>query len=202
MILAFDTETTGLIEKSLPLDHAAQPHLVQIAALLLEEDGTEHASFSLIVRPPIPIPDEATATHGITNGLAAAAGISPAAAVGIWSNLARRADTVVAHNLAFDWQLMQIAWGRTQAPSSSFERVHGDRMRQFCTMRAALPIVNLPPTAKMLAAGFNRPKPPKLSECIQHFFGEELIGAHDALVDVRACARVFFHLRSMERAAA
>jgi DNA polymerase-3 subunit epsilon len=46
----------------------------------------------------------------------------------------------------------------------------------------------------MLAAGFNKPKPPKLSECIQFFFNEELVGAHDALVDVRACVRVFRHL--------
>ena len=26
------------------------------------------------------------------------------------------------------------------------------------------------------------------------FFGEEISGAHDALVDTRACARVYYHL--------
>jgi DNA polymerase-3 subunit epsilon len=50
----------------------------------------------------------------------------------------------------------------------------------------------------MLAAGFTRAKQAKLSECITHFFNEDLTGAHDALVDVRACARVFFHLKNME----
>jgi len=49
----------------------------------------------------------------------------------------------------------------------------------------------------MLAAGFTKPKPPKLEECIRHFFNEELDGAHDAMVDVRACRRVYFHLQTM-----
>ena len=35
---------------------------------------------------------------------------------------------------------------------------------------------------------------PKLEECVRHFFGETLVGAHDALTDVRATARVFYHL--------
>jgi DNA polymerase-3 subunit epsilon len=69
-------------------------------------------------------------------------------------------------------------------------------------MEAAAPIVNLPPTERMLAAGFNKPKAPKLEECIHHFFGETLAGAHDALVDVRACARVYFHLQTLKAQAA
>jgi DNA polymerase-3 subunit epsilon len=46
--------------------------------------------------------------------------------------------------------------------------------------------------------GMMQPKPPKLEECIQHFFSEELPGAHDALIDARACARVYFHLKTTE----
>jgi len=63
-------------------------------------------------------------------------------------------------------------------------------------MTAAAPIVNIPPTPKMLAAGFNKPKSPKLEECIKHFFGEELPGAHDAMIDVIACRRIYFHMKS------
>ena len=66
-------------------------------------------------------------------------------------------------------------------------------------MTSAAPIVNLPPTDRMRAAGRTGPKSPKLSECVQHFFSEEMIGAHDAMVDVRACARVFFHLKSLQK---
>lgn len=204
MRLFYDCETTGLPDRSLPPAHPRQPHLVQLACLLCEDDGTERASVSLIVRPPVPIPDDVAAIHGITNGIAAAAGVSPAAAMGLWSNLARRADTLVAHNIAFDEAIMLTAWRRQTAGGSAAEdwaRLHGDRER-FCTMRAATPIVNLPPTPKMIAAGMRRPKSPKLEECVKFFFGEDLAGAHDALVDVRACARVYFKLREMESAAA
>jgi DNA polymerase III subunit epsilon len=65
----------------------------------------------------------------------------------------------------------------------------------FCTMEASAPIVNLPPTERMVAAGFNKPKPPKLEECIKHFFKEDLKGAHDAMIDVSACRRIYFELK-------
>ena len=71
----------------------------------------------------------------------------------------------------------------------------------FCTMEAAAPIVNLPPTERMLAAGFNKPKAPKLEEAIRFFFDESLDGAHDAMVDVIACRRIYFHLKNLEKAA-
>ena len=46
----------------------------------------------------------------------------------------------------------------------------------------------------MIAAGMPGPKAPNLGECIQHFFGETLEGAHDAAVDIEASLRVMWHL--------
>lgn len=43
MILFFDTETTGLPDRYTPLNSDRQPHCVQLAALLMEDDGTERA---------------------------------------------------------------------------------------------------------------------------------------------------------------
>jgi DNA polymerase-3 subunit epsilon len=203
MFLFFDTETTGLPARGFGPADPRQPHLVQLACLLADEDGTERASLSLIVAPPIPIPAEAAAVHGITDEIARGAGVSQSSAVSIWAQMARRAHTLVAHNIPFDLGLLQSAWFRTRGPTA--DGTWADLLegrRQFCTMRAATGPVNLPPTDRMRAAGFNRPKAPKLSECVRHFFDEDLAGAHDALVDVRACARVFFHLRSLEKAAA
>lgn len=198
MILFFDTETTGRPDFRRPVDDTFQPQIVQLAALLTEDDGTERASFSIVVLPSCTIPSGAAAVHGITDQIADRCGVSPKLALMLWDDLAGRAETIVAHNIRFDWFLMASAWSRTSA--RAFDATHGQRAR-FCTMDAASPIVNLPPTERMIAAGFNKPKPPKLEECIRHFFGEDLIGAHDALADVRACARVFFHLRSLEKVA-
>lgn len=67
----------------------------------------------------------------------------------------------------------------------------------YCTMEAASPIVNLPPTEKMIATGMTKPKSPKLEDCIKHFFGEDLADAHDAMADCVGCKRVYFHLKSL-----
>lgn len=190
MILFFDTETTGLYRDRLPFDHPDQPHLVQLACLLTQDNGDPVSMLSLVVNPGCKIPAGATDVHGIDSHLAEAAGITEKTAAGIFNLFAGRADLVVAHNAKFDLGVMACVNAREAMKSAD--------PASFCTMEAASPIVDLPPTARMIAAGFNKPKPPKLQECIAHFFNETLDGAHDALVDVRACARVFFHLKALE----
>ncbi len=191
MILFFDTETTGLPDKYRPLDDYSQPSLVQLALQLTDDDGEIEAQASLIVQPGCPIPEKATEVHGISDEKAEALGVKLVTACALFDHMAARADLIVAHNIAFDKQIMQIANSRV-GRDPSFE------YPIYCTMEAAAPIVNLPPTERMLAAGINRPKPPRLEECIRHFFDEELVGAHDALVDAAGCRRVFFHLRALE----
>ncbi len=194
--LVFDSETSGLPDNARPVDDPAQPSIVQLAAQLCAEDGAPIAGFSLIVNAGVPIPERVAAVHGITAERAALLGVTPEFALQAFQHLYARAGLIVAHNLKFDRALIETL----------IARVHGKimplRKPLFCTMEAATPIVNLPPTERMIAAGFNKPKPPKLEECIRHFFGEELKGAHDAMVDLAACRRVYLHLRSLERAAA
>lgn len=190
MILFFDTETTGLYDNRLPFDHEAQPHLVQIAAIMSDDEGKSLSEYSLIVNPRVKIPDRAMAVHGITDSLALSAGIEEQTALGLFDFMARRASLIVAHNIKFDINVMRCIYAREKNMTEL-------ECPLFCTMEAASPIINLPPTDRMKAAGFNKPKPPRLEECIKHFFDEDLIGAHDALIDVRACARVFFHLKSI-----
>lgn len=192
MILFFDTETTGFFNDRQPVNHPSQPHIVQLAAMLTEDDGAEVMSFSVIVDNGVSIPVQASNVHGITTEIADARGIEPEIAMHLFTHAYRLADTVVAHNIKFDKGVVE----------AEIFRRHGEVRRLskplFCTMEAATPIVNLPPTERMLAAGFDKPKPPKLEECIRHFFDEALDGAHDAMIDVDACRRVFFHLKSLE----
>lgn len=194
MILFFDTETTGLYWDRLPADHHTQPHMVQLGLLLTEPDGKVVSEASLIVNPGVPIPAKAEHVHGIGDALATAAGINEITAFGLFCFFAARADVVCAHNIVFDLNVMTAASHRARKPM-----IFG--ASKFCTMEAASPITNLPPSERMVKAGRTGPKPPKLAECIKHFFGEELEDAHDAMADVRACARVYFHLKSLEKAA-
>ena len=190
MILFFDTETTGIPAYSLAPDDECQPHIVQLAAIMTEDDGTERGSFNLIVDPPIDIPEQASDVHGITKEITSRSGVTPVAAIALFGLFASRCDRIVAHNLKFDLALIETA--RLRCKRSIILPFY-----RICTMDLATPILNLAPTDRMVKAGFNKPKPPKLEECIRHFYDEDLNGAHDALVDVRACARVYFELVSM-----
>lgn len=193
-ILFFDTESTGLPSFRLPTGHDDQPHCVQLAAILTADDGREISQVNVIIKPEgWSIPDGAANIHGITTDIAKAVGIREVVASGLLCDLAACADTVVAHNIKFDRQIAETMFQRAG---------RGWRLpdRQFCTAEASASIVNLPPTDRMIAAGIDRPKTPKLEECIQHFFGEELNGAHDALVDVRACMRVYFAIQKEQLA--
>jgi DNA polymerase-3 subunit epsilon len=194
MILFFDTETTGFFNERLPVNHESQPYMVQLAAQLCEDNGTPVAGFSLVIDPGVPIPETASRVHGITNERAAKLGTSADFALSAFVHLYQRADILVAHNIKFDKGVMEAAIARYYGKAKPLTKI------LFCTMEAATPIVNMPPTERMLAAGFNKPKPPKLGECIRHFFNEELEDAHDAMVDLTACRRVYIHLKSLVEA--
>jgi DNA polymerase-3 subunit epsilon len=199
--LFFDTETTGLVDKHAPITSTRQPYLVQLAAILLDDDGIERAVFKTLIDPEGAwvIPDAATAVHGITTEDCRCFGMPLRPAIQCFFKMLLKADTVVAHNIAFDVQVVEIAYYRVTGNGEGSGALPGTQ--KFCTMEAASPIMNLPPTERMVAAGFNKPKPPKLSECIEFFFGEKLEGAHDALIDVRACARVYAALKARAAAA-
>lgn len=194
MIIVYDTETTGLARDRLPVSDVSQPYPVQIAAIVLEDDGVERASMSMIVRPDgWTIPDQAAKIHGITNDLASRAGVPLRIAVACFTNLRALADEAVAHNEAFDFTVLEVALHRLNVtPERGWPK-------RTCTAQGPAAVhVGLPPTERMIAAGFNKPKTPNLQELHTHLFGEGFDGAHDAMVDVRACAKCFLELRKRQ----
>lgn len=204
MDLFFDVETTGLPPyRGCPATHADMPHLVQFAAILSDPvTERECASVSMLVRPEgWEIDDKIAELTGITHEMASAAGVTEWSAAMMFAALARAAKRVIAHNLAFDVQMMDAALVRAAQKTPRLAVPHldsllGDDVERICTMQLSLPVLDLPPTEKMVAAGFNKPKPPKLGEAYEFFKGEPLVGAHDALVDVRACRDVFLALQA------
>jgi DNA polymerase III subunit epsilon len=187
-ILFFDTETTGLVHRQLAAEDHRQPDVVQLAALLTDENERTLASMNVLVKPGKAIEPGAAKAHGITQSDAEKYGLTPAEAFAMFGTLVEKADVLVAHNLSFDALVMRAGWHKTFGLDLR-DRLQGKRA--FCTMRAMTPVTKiLGPRAKHRTDW----KWPKLSECIEFFFAEELIGAHDAMVDVRACARVYFEL--------
>lgn len=194
MILVFDTETSGLTQPTLPADHPAQPHLVQLGAILATEDGREVCVVELIVRPDgWSIPEQAARVHGITTEVAHDVGVPLATVMSVFLNLRARASELVAFNMDFDELVMRAAVARLGKTPS-----HPGPDKRTCAMRMAAPIMELPPTARMIAAGFDKFKPPNLMEAHEFFVGERFAGSHSALADARACMRVLSVMRMME----
>lgn len=189
MYLIYDTETTGLVNHKLgPIP--AQPGIVKFGAILFSEKREELSSINLLVKPRSFITTKAEATHKITQSVADGHGVSELMAVSIWDRLAEKADHMVAHNETFDWTVMESA-----RLLYRIERRGAREEKRFCTKIASTPILKLPPTASMIKWGHGHQfKNPSLTECHTHFFGRGFDNAHDVMADVRALARVFFHL--------
>lgn len=194
MYFFYDTETSGLPNFKQKLDHPSQPYVLQLAGILTDHEGKEIQSINLLINNgDIEIDDYALAVHGISVDTCKRYGITPQHAISIFSGLSRVTACYVGHNLKFDNFFMRIMYSRFH-PKKLEPKIGVFRD----TMEMSLPILNLPPTDKMLAAGFNKPKNPNLSECYKYFFDKELEGAHDALVDVRACKDVYFEIKKRQ----
>ena len=194
MILVYDTETTGLAKLNLSPSDPRQPYLVQIAAILFDKNGKEIASMSAIIKPNgWKIPKEIAKIHGISTQRATREGIDLPAAVGMFLALHDRATVTVAHNKLFDQHIMEAAIIR-----ASFEKYSRSK-NKICTMEMAKPIIKHPPTAQMIEKKVKGYKNPRLSECFAYFFNEDLENAHDALVDTRSCAKIYFEMLKNHR---
>lgn len=198
MYFFYDTETTGLPLFRERSSHPDQPHICQLACLLTDNEGAKIAAMDTLITPDDSwnMSPEAEAVHGISIEMAKAGGVASADAMRIFARLWQRAEKRIGFNEQFDARLVRIALirlGDGSEPSSLDDNWKAGAAH--CVMQQAKPIVKMPPTEKMKAAGFNAFKPPKLTEAYKFFFDEELDGAHDAMIDVNATARIFFHLQ-------
>jgi DNA polymerase-3 subunit epsilon len=112
----FDTETTGLEPGS---------RMVELCAVMLDDQGQECQKFQTLVNPNMPIPPDVSAIHGITNAdVAKAPGMSDAlhslrAWLDLHANLCMTA-VGVAHNAPFDMGVMSWCMGRIGMPLPTF----------------------------------------------------------------------------------
>jgi DNA polymerase III epsilon subunit-like protein len=182
--LVFDTETTGLVHWGAPPADERHCKLVQLGCILFDEAKNEIATVKTIVIPSVPISEKAEETHGISLEMALELGVSANSALEIFCDLVDIADVIVAHNMSFDSLVMRHAAYKAGMPGDIFE---GKELR--CTKEATTKILRLPKVK-----GGKGYKWPTLQECMTYFFKENIEGAHDAMVDVRACAKVYHNL--------
>ena len=179
--LIFDTETTGMVEFRKPPEDPSQPDLIQLGMLLVDTaDWKPRARNSLLVTlaDGVKIEPAAKAAHGISEEDCARFGVPPSIACSLFNQACLQADVIVAHNLSFDVSIMKTALSRL---GSKPHRLDGRQL--VCTKEHSTDVLKLP--------GKYGYKWPTLAEAYRHYTGEEISGAHDALVDTEACLIVF-----------
>jgi len=183
LILPFDTETTGLPDWKSPSEADHQPHLVQLAALLVNDKFEIVKELDVIIKPDgWIIPDEVAAIHGITTERAMDEGIPEQEALAQLLEMAQGALRI-AHNKTFDQRIIRIATKRYSDEATQEAWANKDNFE--CTMAMAKPIMQMQPKTRY---GF---KSPKLEEAYEYFTGKKLENAHSAMADTKACFEVY-----------
>lgn len=177
----YDTETSGLYDKKAEFDDPAQPHCIQVGALLYNDTADEVVQrFSFILNHgEIEISEKALETHGITVEKSMACGLEPITVLPLIHNAVTRAGRCMGYNMSFDRGIMACAYAKTNGPVEALVSVpHFDLMKPMTS------ICKIPGKR----GGY---KWPKLEEAFKFVTGKELEGAHDALVDIEATLEVY-----------
>jgi DNA polymerase III epsilon subunit-like protein len=184
MYLFFDTETTGIPGNwKAPLsDLDNWPRLVQIAWVQYDDNEKKILEQDYIIKPEgFSIPDDASRVHGITTERAEKEGVELKKVLEEFSQLIDASGYLVAHNMAFDEKIVGAEFLRLNMRNSLF------KSERFCTMKASTAFCELP--------GPYGYKWPKLSELHIKLFSDEFEEAHNASVDIKACAKCFWELK-------
>jgi len=191
-VLVIDTETTGLPPRYVDITNTEKWNkcrIVQIAWEVLDLNGNIISSECYIIKPNgFDIPTVASNIHGITTEIANEKGIDIDIAFNrLESIINGNIKTIVAHNMQFDDAVIQSEIYRQIRYSKNNDSLNNlyDKWRYMtkeCTM----------------LMGCTKPgqKWPKLVELYKTCFNKEPVGnLHQADVDVRACAEIYFHLK-------
>jgi len=193
-VLVFDTETTGLPPKNIPTNQPDKwPHIIQLSWVIYNDETKqveEEADHIICLGTHIPISPESIAVHGITSEYSRAKGIAMDVALFDFKHAANRCGKIVAHNLAFDMNMILVEFYRNRVFNYIFPR------EEYCTMKNGTPICKL---LKVWDDGSTSFKFPKLVELYYALFGSNAPapeGLHNSKVDVELCLKCY--LKMME----
>lgn len=188
LLLGYDVETTGLPVWKEPSDSVNQPHLVQLGAVLVDAITQKViASMDVIIKPDgWVIPDDVAALHGITTEIALEVGIPEKLALEMFLAMRGEAERV-AFNKTFDQRIIRIAAKRFLDEAA--QEKWAIKEDHHCAMQMA---------RKDMGG-----KQPNLADAYKHYTGKDLVDAHSAMADTKACMDVYFGvLKSLSSQAA
>ncbi len=192
--LFFDTETSGL-PKSMkaPLgDLDNWCRVVQLAWSLTNEnfEVIEQKKFYIEAKD-FEIDKGAEDTHGISKEKTLLEGVKPSYALEQFAEAFSYSNILlVAHNINFDFKVIasELLRNKQRIALRLFLKLD-----TYCTMLNTVELCKIP-FKKM----FNKFKYPKLAEAYKILLNKDLINAHDAFADVKACKELYIFLKERQ----
>lgn len=190
MALVFDTETSGLPSKDVynryyPYHDTNKYDTSRIVSIAFSTDKEE----KYFVVKPEGFQITNAHIHGITQDMAVQEGVSFNKVVEYLASIIDSVDTIVGHNIEFDFNVLLAELHRACPHNGSLPQdiiFKLKQKKQFCTMKNSVDMCKI--------KGSNgRFKYPKLTELYNHLF-KEIFPAHHALYDARATNRCYLEL--------
>jgi len=189
MILAINTETSGLIPKDAEIGSSQFPWPVSVAALLFDFDGRDHAVVHTRIRADgRTIGSEAQSVHGISSREAGRSGVPEVVAMSMVCHLAGQARILTGFGVGFDRSIVE----------SAIVRLGQDPKR---LVRTGLQVVDLlvpstPFCKRQREAPDGGYRWPILDEAMAGIRNERGLKSHGALRNCKAAKRLFLSLHA------
>ena len=190
-IVSFDTETNGLYRKGLPLSQ--QPYILQLSWLVINDNkDAKVRDFYIKIPDDVEIPKEATNINGITKEYLNKHGVNIQFALQEFMNDISNTDFLVAHNVSFDENMVNLEFTRLNMRSNIIDNLIPHNCKKYCTMMNGRHICNIERENKY----GKYIKYPKLSELYSKLFPneEEVENLHNSKVDVICTSRCFYNM--------
>lgn len=189
-ILFLDTETTGFVQKGADLLDPRQPYCLELGARLDDDEGNMVGELDLLLNyGDISISEGAYNVHHISADMIKTFGVPPIVAFGAFNALAKQADLLVGHNIAYDMDICKIGFARLSQLDSFTQNIQS--VRTFCTMQATTNICKIPKPGG--GAGYKWPKLDEAYSILIDSAGFE--NAHRAKYDMLASREIFYSLK-------
>ena len=194
LLLVFDTETTGLpktMNKNvLKAELHLWPQIVQFSYIIFDTTNNEIIQIEdHIILVSIPISDESTKIHGITNEISLKNGKTIDKIINKFVFDMNCVDVVIGHNLQFDLNMVESECLRNESWKNIDFILNYNKY--FCTMLNNIELCGIKRIDKK---GKTYNKYPSLSELHQYLYGIIPNNLHNSLHDILICLRCFVQI--------
>ena len=193
-VLVFDTETTGLPQKTDDgkepsiYDFNRWPNIIQISCILYDMETNEALikDYYVKIKEDVIISPGSFEKHNITREYLDTHGIDIVSALNSFNELVNISDVIVGHNISFDKRMVFVECLKNKIPQHFTKYVNNVPIRkaEFCTMRKTTQFCNIVRHTKST----NKPyfKTPSLSELYLTLFPDSKLPTelHNSLVDI------------------